>query len=361
VARPWLELNDLGRADPVRVLIRLLLIGLGAWLAYLISPRLVSDGVNQVYIVILGALVTSLFTGRPSAWLRAQVTRVADAWVNLPPQTVFAATVATIGALLISVLLNSVLSNVPGYAWYVQLIITAILEVFLVTVAVLNAETFRAFSERNAAPERPRVAAPTGAIPKLLDTSVIIDGRILEVAQTGFLEGTLIVPGFVLRELQYFADQSDSARRSKGRRGLEVLEKLRAMRGIELSVLEFEDTGGGVDDRLIRAAQELNGHVVTNDTGLARVAALQDVKSLSLNSLADALKPRFGAGDELELQIVKEGSQAGQGIGYLEDGTMVVIEDGVAFKGRTVRVMISTVTQTSLGRMIFAKPKEVVP
>jgi uncharacterized protein YacL len=183
----------------------------------------------------------------------------------------------------------------------------------------------------------------------------------VEVTQTGFLEGVMIVPGFVLRELQYFADQSDSARRSKGRRGLEVLEKLRAMRGVELSVREFEDTGGGVDDRLIRAAQEIDAYVVTNDTGLARVAGLQDVRCLSLNSLADALKTRYGAGDEFELQIVKEGSQAGQGIGYLEDGTMVVIEDGVAFKGRTVRVMVSTVTQTSLGRMIFAKPKEVVP
>jgi uncharacterized protein YacL len=362
VARPWFELNDLGRADPVRVLIRLLLIGLGAWLAWLIAPRLVSDGVNHVYITILGALVTSLFTGRPSAWLRAQVSRAAEAWVNLPPQTVFAATVATIGALLISVLLNNVLSNVPGYAWYVQLIITALLEVFLVSIAVMNADTFRALSSsRNAPPERPKTGPVLGATPKLLDTSVIIDGRIVEVAQTGFLEGVMIVPGFVLRELQYFADQSDSARRSKGRRGLEVLEKLRAMRGVDLSVREFEDTGGGVDDRLIRAAQEIGAYVVTNDTGLARVAGLQDVKTLSLNSLADALKTRYGAGDEFELQIVKEGSQAGQGIGYLEDGTMVVIEDGVAFKGRTVRVMVSTVTQTSLGRMIFAKPKEVVP
>jgi uncharacterized protein YacL len=361
VARPWLELQDLSRADPLRVVIRIILIALGAWIAYLIAPRLVSDGVNQVYIVILGALVTSLFTNRPSQWLRVQLTRFAAAWVHLPPQTVFAATVATIGALLISVLLNIVLSNIPGYAWYVQLVITALLELFLVSVAVLNTGTMRLFAGLSPAQERPRVTAATGSPAKLLDTSVIIDGRILEVAQTGFLEGTLIVPGFVLRELQYFADQSDNAKRSKGRRGLEVLEKLRTMRGIELSVREFEDTGGGVDDRLIRAAQEIEAQVITNDTGLARVAGLQDVRSLSLNVLADALKPRYGAGDEFDLHIVKEGSQAGQGIGYLEDGTMVVIEDGVAFKGRTVRVLVSTVTQTSLGRMIFAKPKEVVP
>jgi uncharacterized protein YacL len=362
VARPWLELNDLGRVDPLRVAIRVMLVALGAWVAFLIAPRLVSDGVNQIYIVILGALITSLFTGRPSLWLRTLVARLAETVVRLEPQTVFAATVATIGALLVSVLLNSVLSNIPGYAWYVQLIITAILEVFLVSIAVLNAPMLRNLTGGIVSERAPRGAAnAVNTVPKLLDTSVIIDGRILEVARTGFLEGTLIVPGFVLRELQFFADQSDSARRNKGRRGLEVLETLRAMHGIELSVREFEDTGGGVDDRLIRAAQSIGGSVVTNDSGLARVAGLQDVKALSFNSLADALKTRFGAGDEFDLVVVKEGSQAGQGIGYLEDGTMVVIEDGVAFKGRTVRIQVSTVTQTSLGRMIFAKPKEVVP
>ncbi len=364
MSRPWLELNDLSHSDPLRVVIRGLLVLLGAWIAYGIAPRIVSDGVNQVYIVVLGALVTSLFTGRPSAWLRGLISRFAAAWVNLEPQVVFAATIATIAALLISVLLNNVLSNIPGYAWYYQLAITALLELFLVSVAVQGSDAFRILSNRTSdgsGSVRPRVTATVPNLnTKLLDTSVIIDGRILEVAQTGFLEGPLVVPGFVLRELQFFADQSDHAKRSKGRRGLEVLEKLRAMRDVELSVREFEDTGGGVDDRLIRAAQEIAASVVTNDSGLARVAQLQDVRALSFNLLADALKTRFGAGDEFDLQVIKEGSQPGQGIGYLEDGTMVVIEDGVAFKGRTVRVLVSTVTQTSLGRMVFAKPKEVL-
>jgi uncharacterized protein YacL len=357
MARPWFELRDLSRSDPLRIIIRVVLVLLGAWLAYLIAPRLVEGSVNQAYIIVLGALITSLFTGRPSAWLRALVARSAEAWITMPPQTVFAATVATIAALLISVLLNSVLSNIPGYAWYMQILITIILEVFLVSVAVLNSDAFRAFSRV----EKPKTASLAPMLmPKLLDTSVIIDGRIVEVAQTGFLEGPLIVPGFVLRELQFFADQSDHQRRNKGRRGLEVLERLRTLRGVELSVREFEDTGGGVDDRLIRAAQEIGAGIVTNDSGLSRVAGLQDVRALSFNALADALKTRLGAGDEFDLQVIKAGSQPGQGIGYLEDGTMVVIEDGAAFKGRTVRVAVSTVTQTSLGRMIFAKPKEVL-
>ncbi len=345
--------------DPLHGLIRFVLIALGALLGYLIAQRLVNDGLNQTYIAILGALITSLVTNRLTNILRERVASIANTLLTMPPQTVLAATIATIMALLISVLLNNVLSNIPGYAWYFQLLITALLEVFLVSVAVLNRDVFTPFAARNPAIER-RMPAIAPSIQKLLDTSVIIDGRILEVAQSGFLEGTLIVPGFVLRELQYFADQTDSQKRAKGRRGLEVLEKLRANRTLELVIREFEDTGGGVDDRLVRAAQEIGASVLTNDTGLSRVAGLQGVTCLSLNALAEALKPRFGAGDELTIAVVKEGSQPGQGVGFLEDGTMVVIDDGLALKGRTVRVAVISATQTSLGRMIFGKPKEVL-
>jgi uncharacterized protein YacL len=345
--------------DPVRGVIRFVLVALGALIGYVIAPKLVSDGLNQTYIAILGALITSLLTTRLANILRQAVANITNTLLTMPPQTVLAATIATIMALLISVLLNNVLSSIPGYAWYFQLLITALLEVFLVSVAVLNRDVFTPFASRNLVIER-KLPALAPSIQKLLDTSVIIDGRILEVAQSGFLEGTLIVPGFVLRELQYFADQTDSQKRAKGRRGLEVLEKLRANRALELVIREFEDTGGGVDDRLVRAAQEINASVLTNDTGLSRVAGLQGVTCLSLNALAEALKPRYGAGDELTIAVVKEGSQPGQGVGFLEDGTMVVIDDGLALKGRTVRVAVISATQTSLGRMIFGKPKEVL-
>ncbi len=345
--------------DPLRITIRFLLIALGTLVGYLIAPKLVNDGLNQTYIAILGALLTSLLTNRLSHTLREGVANLAKTWMTVPPQTVLAATIATILALLISVLLNNVLSNIPGYAWYFQLLITVLLEAFLVSIAVLNRDVFTPFAARNTAIERKLPVLMSGT-QKLLDTSVIIDGRILEVAQSGFLEGTLIVPGFVLRELQYFADQSDAQKRAKGRRGLEVLEKLQANRSLELVVREFEDTGGGVDDRLVRAAQEIDASVLTNDSGLSRVAGLQGVTCLSLNALAEALKPRFGAGDELTITVVKEGSQPGQGVGFLEDGTMVVIDDGLAFKGRSMRVAVVSATQTSLGRMIFGKPKEVL-
>ncbi len=357
--RPFLK-NPFSKHDPVRITIRVLLVLLGAFIAWRSAPLIVGDAVNQAYIVLLGGLVTSLFTGRLSLWLRNVISSTADAWVNLPPQTVLAATIATILALIISVLLNNVLSSVPGYAWYYQVGVTLGLEVFLVSIAVMNRDALVGLSRgNNASQTNTSATVKSPGLIKLLDTNVIIDGRVLELARAGFLEGSLIIPGFVLRELQYFADSSDKDKRNKGRRGLDLLEKLRQLQYVDLTVREFEDTGGGVDDRLIRAALEINGAILTNDTGLARVASIQDVRTLSLNGLADALKPRLGSGDELNVQIIKEGSQPGQGVAYLEDGTMVVVEDGLVFKGRHVIAVVQTVTQTSLGRMVFAKAKEI--
>lgn len=352
-----------GLGDPLLALVRSVMVALGALVGYVVSyPVFPSDSLNRVYVTILGGLITSLVIRRPARSIRDFLARVIDSLVHLPPQTVLAGTVATIAALVISVLLNNLLSSVPGFAWYFQLAVTLVLEVFFVFFAVSNREWFTPIAGKPI--ER---IVPIGVVPlKLLDTSVIIDGRIAEVTQTGFLDGPFIVPAFVLRELQFFADQSDPIKRSKGRRGLEILERMRSTPGMEFVVREFGDPGAtehgseAVDDRLVRAALELGAWLVTNDNGLAKVASLQGVKCLSLNALAETLKPRHGAGDELTITVVKEGSQAGQGIGYLDDGTMVVIEDGLALRGRTVRVAVVSNIQTALGRMIFAKPKEVV-
>ncbi|MFN3266254.1 MAG: PIN/TRAM domain-containing protein [Deinococcales bacterium] len=338
--------------DPIRAVIRAVLMLVAAFTAFQLAPFVVQEVVNQWYLTLLGALLMSLFSGRLSLWLRGIVARIAEAWIRTSPQTVIAITVATILALVVGLLLNGVVSGVPGYNWMWQVGITLVIAVFLISIAVLNREWFTPFSEHR--PSTQNIKTTVGAL-KLLDTNIIIEGRILEVARAGFLEGTVIVPGFVLRELQYFADSPNKDRRAKGRRGLDVLEKLRANKNLEVVVREFADTGGGVDERLIRAALEINASIVTNDFGLARVAGLQDVKTLSLHVLADALKPKLGAGDEINLEIVREGSQPGQGVGFLEDGTMVVIEDGLAFKGRVIGVVVQTVTQTSLGRMVFAK------
>jgi uncharacterized protein YacL len=354
--------------DPLLTIIRGVMVLLGGLIGYAISTFFFpADSLNRVYVTILGALVISLFVGQSSLWVRDSLRNLTDAITHAPPKTILAVTVATIAALLISVLLSNILSSVPGYAWYFQVGITLILESVLVTVAVSNQELFAPVAARNPNTERSTSARELVVNPpKVLDTSVIIDGRILEVVQTGFLEGPFIVPSFVLRELQYFADQSDAIKRAKGRRGLDLLEKMRTVPGSEFLVRDYneaEDNGKNtmaVDDRLVRAAQESNAILVTNDSGLTKVASLQNVRCLSLNALAEALKPRHGAGDEITITVMKEGSQPGQGIGYLEDGTMVVIEDGMALRGRTVKVNVVSNIQTALGRMIFAKPKEVL-
>ncbi len=192
---------------------------------------------------------------------------------------------------------------------------------------------------------------------KILDTNVIIDGRIADVARTGFLEGQLYVPGFVLDELQYIADSHDALRRQRGRRGLEVLRHMQADFPLEVRthdrlVPEMED---GVDGRLMRLAKAIGGDIVTNDFNLNRVAKLQDITVLNLNDLSLSLRSTILPQETLGLAISREGSQPGQGVGYLEDGTMVVVENGRPYLGETVEVIVTQVIQTERGKMIFAE------
>jgi uncharacterized protein YacL len=195
---------------------------------------------------------------------------------------------------------------------------------------------------------------------KILDTNVIIDGRIYDVARAGFLEGQLYIPGFVLDELQYIADDHNALRRQRGRRGLEVLKHLQAEFPLEVRVYDkyVADSEEPVDSRLVRLAKAMGGDIITNDFNLNRVAALQDVKVLNLNDLALALRPNVLPQESLTLSIIREGSQPGQGIGYLEDGTMVVVENGREAIGETVDVLVTQVIQTERGKLIFGEIKE---
>jgi len=195
--------------------------------------------------------------------------------------------------------------------------------------------------------------------PKILDTSVIIDGRILDICQTGFVEGPLIIPNFVLEELRHISDSSDALKRTKGRRGLDILNKIRSELDIEveISMEDFPELTE-VDDKLVRMAQNCCGCVVTNDFNLNKVAKIQGVPVLNINELANALKPLSLPGEEMRLTIVKEGKEHRQGIGYLDDGTMIVVENGRNYMNQTVDVMVTSVIQTNAGRMIFAKIDE---
>lgn len=194
---------------------------------------------------------------------------------------------------------------------------------------------------------------------KILDTSVIIDGRIADVIEVGFLEGTFIIPQFILQELQYIADSPDPMRRAKGRRGLDILHRIQKMSDINVKIVE-EDFPKikEVDAKLIALARLMNAKVITNDFNLNKVAQLQGVSVLNINELSNVLKPVVLPGEILNLFIVKEGKEYNQGVAYLDDGTMVVVENARKLIGRNVEVVVTSVLQTTAGRMIFAKPKE---
>lgn len=192
--------------------------------------------------------------------------------------------------------------------------------------------------------------------PKILDTSVIIDGRILDIMSTGFIEGKVIIPSFVLDELRHIADSSDSLKRNRGRRGLDILNELKNARIATVEVMEIDYAElQEVDSKLLKLAIETQGKIVTNDFNLNKVAKLQRVQVLNINDLANAIKQVVLPNEEMSVFIVKEGKEQEQGIGYLNDGTMIVIEDGKKYVGKTMKVVVSTVLQTSAGRMIFAK------
>lgn len=192
---------------------------------------------------------------------------------------------------------------------------------------------------------------------KILDTSVIIDGRIYDIAKTGFLEGVILIPNFVLQELQYIADSSDSLKRVRGRRGLDILNALQKENDMEVEMYDgdFEDITE-VDSKLIKLAKLLDGVVVTNDYNLNKVSEFQNVPVLNINALANAVKPVVIPGENMTVMVVKVGTERNQGVAYLDDGTMIVVEDGQYFMNKTIEVVVTSALQTAAGRMIFAKP-----
>lgn len=194
---------------------------------------------------------------------------------------------------------------------------------------------------------------------KILDTNVIIDGRIADVCRTGFVEGPIYVPGFVLDELQHIADSSDSLKRARGRRGLDILHQMQ--KDMRLVVRSFDlpssEEGESVDLKLVKLAKQLNGVIITNDYNLNKVAELQGVQVLNINELANALKPVVLPGEVMNINIIKEGNQPNQGVGYLDDGTMVVVEGGKRYIGEQIDVVVTSVLQTIAGKMIFAEVK----
>jgi uncharacterized protein YacL len=202
-------------------------------------------------------------------------------------------------------------------------------------------------------------AALAGGSHKILDTSVIIDGRVADLCETGFLDGTFVIPQFVLQELQRIADSSDSLKRARGRRGLDILHRIQKMTDVNVEIVDKDYPNlRGVDAKLVALAKDIDAKVMTNDLNLNKVAELQGVRVLNINDLCNALKPVVLPGEAMRVFVLKEGKESGQGVAYLDDGTMIVVDNARRYIGKNVDVVVTSVLQTTAGRMIFTKLRE---
>ena len=294
-----------------------------------------------------------------SPWLviaPAQAARNALRQVEAPD--LVAGTIGLAVGLLIAALVTYPLSRLPAPFGPILPFVALVIFGYLGATVVLmrRDDLLSLFRGARRTPEVV-VAPPHPAQTMLLDSSVIIDGRIADIAKTGFLLGTLIVPRFVLNEVQYIADSADALRRGRGRRGLEILDKLQNTPEATIEFVDIDPTDvQQVDDKLVTVALQQNAAIITNDFNLNRVARLQGVRILNINELANAVKSVLLPGEEMPIRIIQEGKEIGQGVGYLADGTMVVVENGRRFLNQEILVQVTKVLQTNAGRLIFAVP-----
>jgi uncharacterized protein YacL len=316
-------------------------------------------------IIVPATLIGAVFGFALAPWLVIAPARAARNALRLVPINDLLAAVIGLGVgLLLAALLAFPVSRLPPPFGGVLPLVMVILFGYLgAAVFVTRQGDFLALIQRRsaltAAPAAPAPTAPVTHEPRLLlDTSVIIDGRIADIAHTGFLLGRLVVPRFVLNELQYIADSADTLRRNRGRRGLEVLDRLQNETDVSLDFLDQDPSDATqVDDKLISLARQSGALIITNDYNLNRVARLQGVRILNINELANAVKSVYLPGEEIPLKIIQEGKESGQGVGYLEDGTMVVVENGRRYLHQDVLVQVTKILQTNAGRLIFAVPE----
>jgi uncharacterized protein YacL len=307
--------------------------------------------------VVAGLLIGFVIT----PWLIFKPARSAmNSLRALPTAHLLAGSIGLCLGLMIAALMAYPLSMLPAPFGVLLPFVGVLIFGYLgATLATLRQKELFSIFQNSPLASKSVAAAPIKRIQPvmLLDTSVIIDGRIADIAETGFLWATLAVPRFVLNELQYIADSSDVLRRNRGRRGLEMLDRLRGAQAVKISFLD-QDPGDAkqVDDKLVSLAMELKAAIVTNDYNLNRVASLQGIQVLNVNELANAVKSVVLPGEELGIKVIQEGKEANQGVGYLDDGTMVVVENGRRFLSREISVQVTKVLQTNAGRLIFAVP-----
>ena len=362
-----------------------ILVGTAAYvgmdsLAPIMDPYLVSQfesfgdmslTIARISVLILGTLLGVIIGYLISSFILKQglviAKRLERILTHIPNQELIAGTIGLLFGLIIANLIGVAFNQVPIIGPYIPIILSAIFgysglkimarkgpEMYYNYVQQWGGEgtkktsRFKMFSTHK--------SDKASSTPKLLDTSVIIDGRIKELCNTGFIEGPLMVPLFVLNELQIISDSADATKRNRGRRGLDILKEMQDANKVAIEVVEDDyDDLTEVDSKLMRLALDKQWKLMTNDFNLNKVARVQGIEVLNLNELANVLKPALIAGEWIRVQIMKEGKEVHQGVAYLDDGTMIVVEDGKPYVGQTVEVMVTSILQTSAGRMIFAR------
>ena len=362
-----------------------ILVGTAAYvgmdsLAPIMDPYLVSQfesfgdmslTIARISVLILGTLLGVIIGYLISSFILKQglviAKRLERILTHIPNQELIAGTIGLLFGLIIANLIGVAFNQVPIIGPYIPIILSAIFgysglkimarkgpEMYYNYVQQWGGEgtkktsRFKMFSTHK--------SDKTTSTPKLLDTSVIIDGRIKELCNTGFIEGPLMVPLFVLNELQIISDSADATKRNRGRRGLDILKEMQDANKVAIEVVEDDyDDLTEVDSKLMRLALDKQWKLMTNDFNLNKVARVQGIEVLNLNELANVLKPALIVGEWIRVQIMKEGKEIHQGVAYLDDGTMIVVEDGKPYVGQTVEVMVTSILQTSAGRMIFAR------
>jgi len=305
----------------------------------------------KVLFLLLGTLLSYLIS--TTAFNRLVI--VGDQLRNMPASEKLAAIAGVILGMIVTVLVFPIVSSLkqPGIV-IILMVLIAVAFIYLGVVIMTSMKDELPFWSRG--PNQGDSAETKPERCKILDTNVIIDGRVADICRTGFIEGPIYVPGFVLDELQHIADSSDSLKRARGRRGLDILNQMRTE--LKMMVRTYDNTDPNdrdeVDAKLVKLAKELGGVIVTNDFNLNKVAELQGVQVLNINELANALKPVVLPGEEMTVTIIKEGKEINQGVAYLDDGTMIVVEGARRRIGETLEVVTSSVLQTVAGKMIFA-------
>jgi uncharacterized protein YacL len=345
------------RLTNARFSLRLLLAATLASTAWVIVDAMPSrpnhvDVLTALVVFLLGLLVVPILAAKP-------LERVNVLLSEAPIEDLFITLLGIGLGLIIAALMAYPLSHLPYPAGvWLPLVALVVITSLCTQVVVSRRADVRALVAQRAEPARAAEEQPPTKNRVLLDTSAIIDGRIADISATGFINGELVVPRFVLDELQHIADSPDVLRRNRGRRGLDMLNRMSKDSATPVTVMDVDAREvPEVDGKLVQIARRLTCPIITNDFNLNRVAELQGVRVLNINQLANAVKPVVLPGEEMAVHIIQQGKEINQGVGYLDDGTMIVVEDGQRYLNRDVDIIVTRVLQTVAGRMIFAHPK----